>query len=406
MPRIAHELVRPLRSGSWLTRSAVLSLCVALLSLTILVVVNDVRNHTLGGDFGHFYAVSRLLRQGRIDAILSPPVFTAVAEHHLGKSVGGLYLWPHPPTALLLFYPLGSVPFVTAYAIAMVLGLAVYVSAVLAIVPGRASAAAALAFPGVAITLNTGQTSFLTAGLMGWCLLALPRRPVLAGVLAGLLTFKPHLAVLLPIAFVAGRHWRALAAAAVTAVALATTSLFAFGLEPWVGFIRVAPSIRKVLEVHSTHQGYQSVLSAIRLAGGDLVFAYAAQLSVAALVAGVVAWTWRGGVRRHVAAPMPVLATLLATPYLWDYDYMLMAIALAFTIRDAQVVGWRDWERSAIAAAVIVILVPRTVRETLHVSPAPAIAAWLLWLAVRRAREASGADRTMEPLRAPELRTG
>jgi hypothetical protein len=289
----------------------------------------------------------------------------------------------------------------------MVLGLAVYVSAVVAIVPSRASVAAALAFPGAAITLNTGHSSFLTAGLMGWCLVALPRRPVLAGVLAGFLTFKPHVAVLLPVAFVVGHHWRALAAAAVTTVMFATASLFAFGLEPWVGFIRVAPFIRNVLEVHSAHQGgYQSVFSAIRLAGGSVLVAYGAQFALSAFVLSLVIWAWRSVPRRDVAATVLVLGTLLATPYLYDYDYMLMAIAFAFTTRDAQVGGWRDWERSAVVIGVIVCLVPRTVRETMHVSLGPAAAAWMLWLATRRARAVIESTRAMQPLSTRELRAG
>lgn len=41
----------------------------------------------------------------------------------------------------------------------------------------------------------------------------LERCPFLAGICTGLLAYKPHLAVLFPVAFLAGRQWRAIAGA-------------------------------------------------------------------------------------------------------------------------------------------------------------------------------------------------
>jgi len=43
------------------------------------------------------------------------------------------------------------------------------------------------------------------------------------------------MAVLLPVVLLAGGRWRALTAAAVTVLALASASVIAFGLEPWGG---------------------------------------------------------------------------------------------------------------------------------------------------------------------------
>ena len=65
----------------------------------------------------------------------------------------------------------------------------------------------------------------------GLALLLMRSRPVLAGILLGLLTAKPHLALLFPIALVCARSRRALAAMALSAVLLALVSLAAFGQE-------------------------------------------------------------------------------------------------------------------------------------------------------------------------------
>lgn len=50
------------------------------------------------------------------------------------------------------------------------------------------------------------QNGFLSAGLFGGALVLLERRPVLAGALFGLLTYKPHLGLLVPIVLIADWH--------------------------------------------------------------------------------------------------------------------------------------------------------------------------------------------------------
>jgi hypothetical protein len=54
-----------------------------------------------------------------------------------------------------------------------------------------------------------GQNSTWTPGLFGGGLSLLERRPLLAGGLLGLLIYKLQLGLLIPVALLAGRHWRA-----------------------------------------------------------------------------------------------------------------------------------------------------------------------------------------------------
>lgn len=50
----------------------------------------------------------------------------------------------------------------------------------------------AVAFPAVLINIRHGQNGFLTAALLGGALAVLERRPLLAGILFGLLAYKPR----------------------------------------------------------------------------------------------------------------------------------------------------------------------------------------------------------------------
>ena len=65
----------------------------------------------------------------------------------------------------------------------------------------------AAAFPAVFVNIGHGQNGFLTAALLGGALHLLDRRPWLAGVLIGLLAYKPQFGVLIPIALLASRRW-------------------------------------------------------------------------------------------------------------------------------------------------------------------------------------------------------
>ena len=66
----------------------------------------------------------------------------------------------------------------------------------------------ALAFPAVLVNLGHGQNGFLTAALLGGALVVLDRRPIVAGILFGLLVYKPQFGLMIPLALVAGGHWR------------------------------------------------------------------------------------------------------------------------------------------------------------------------------------------------------
>ena len=74
----------------------------------------------------------------------------------------------------------------------------------------------ALAFPAVYVNLAHGQNGFLSAALLGGSLLILDQRPKLAGVLIGLLAYKPQFGVLIPLVLIATGRWTVIAAAAAT----------------------------------------------------------------------------------------------------------------------------------------------------------------------------------------------
>ena len=82
-------------------------------------------------------------------------------------------------------------------------------------------------------TSIAGQNAFLTLALLLGGVGLLGRRDFAAGAILGLLSYKPQLALMVPVALLAARHWRALAGAAVSASFAVALSAATFGLAPW-----------------------------------------------------------------------------------------------------------------------------------------------------------------------------
>src|SRR5690606_15390422 len=106
----------------------------------------------------------------------------------------------------------------------------------------------ALIFPATAQCLISGQTGVAAAALLLGGALLLGRRPVLSGVLLGLLSCKPQLALLLLPALACGGNWRTLVSAGATAAALIGVSLVVFGPGVWAAFIGDIPAAGALLE--------------------------------------------------------------------------------------------------------------------------------------------------------------
>ena len=90
----------------------------------------------------------------------------------------------------------------------------------------------------VAYTMVAGQNGNLTAAVIGAGLIMLPRSAIFAGILFGLLVYKPQLAVVIPFCLIAGSYYRALFSMMVTALSLGLLSWLVFGADAWIAFFQ------------------------------------------------------------------------------------------------------------------------------------------------------------------------
>ena len=306
----------------------------------------------IGDDFVNYFSGAFLALHQRAAEIYHWPAYHAFQEALVGAAVSPNYNYSYPPLALVLTLPFALLPYVPALGVWLAGGWYAFYRALRLATPN--ALLLALATPAVFVNTYCGQNGVWTAAFLGGGLCLLERRPVFAGVLFGLQAYKPHLALMIPVALLAGRQWRAFAAATVTVAALLLASIALAGLDGWRAFLDLTPVLRKVtLEDADAvwHRNVSVFMAASRL-GVGLSAAYAVQIAAALIAATLVAFAW------FKDAPVPIrnaavlIGVLLATPYLQDYDLVLGAFIAVWLMQGAAA------KSDAHIASALILLVP------------------------------------------------
>jgi alpha-1,2-mannosyltransferase len=295
----------------------------------------------------------------------------------------------YPPAFLFFTYALGFLPYLVAFAAWVLVTLSLYGTAVYAIIPRRAAVIAAMAPFFVAVNADFGHNGFITAALFGFSLAFLERRPWLSGIFLGLLTYKPHLGVLFPLAVLAARNWLALASAAAATVVLGTGAAIVFGSEGWASFLHALLDRQSTLSPDSAVPlALHSVFGLLRWAEAGAQVSWVGHLTVAAFVAITVCIVWAKPVPFSLRATILCIGSAMVSPYILFYDLSILSIAVAFLVRDGLVRGFLPGERTAILicfAALFLVQIPI----------GPVVCAALFSLAARRIVASGRLDRTL-----------
>jgi alpha-1,2-mannosyltransferase len=392
---MAAALKDNLRSGGWLTAERARGYSLILLAFYVVAVVAwialadglvDRNGKPLGTDFSNVYAAGALTLEGRGADAYDPALQHAAEKKIFGPNTP-FFGWHYPPFFLMAAAVLAMLPYAWALLAWMALTIPAYLGAVRAICPRPKALLVAAAFPAVFINLGHGQNGFLTAALLGGALILLDRRPALAGVLIGLLAYKPQFGLLIPLVLLVTGRWTVIAAACVTIAALSAVTWFIFGAGVWQAFAGSAEFSRTVvLEAGGTGwEKIQSIFSAVRRLGGSVEIAYAAQAALMFALAASLVALWRSRAAYELKAAALAIACLLATPYVLDYDLMVVAIAIAFLARYGFANGFRDYEVSLLAVAWATPLIARGVMAATGVPLGLLVLVALYLIILRRA---------------------
>lgn len=346
--------------------------------------LTDFLGRPLGADFSHYWVASSLAKAGDPGAVYNFQEFLAAQEAFF--KVKFPLPWLYPPTYLLLVLPLAFLPYLPALAVWLVVTLGAYLAVVRRIAPHPLTLWLALAFPGTFQNFFHGQNGFMSAALLGGGLLLLNRSPLTGGFLLGLLSYKPHLWVLVPLALVAGRRWRALMAAMAAALAMVLASWLVLGQQVWIAYWHNISLPMKLLgEGFLPIDKMVTVFSALLQFGTGLVTALVVQTVIMIAVGGAIFWLWRRETAFAVQASGLVLGILLFTPYSFSYDLVLLAIPLAWLGWEGYTKEWLPGEQLFLALGWTMPFIA-IIGGQLKVQLAPLILVALFLLVWRRSR--------------------
>ena len=354
--------------------------------------------------FGDFYA---LWSSGELAQSGAPALnYDADALHRnqvaLGMNADQFNPFPYPPTFLALLAPLGRLPLGAAFALFMFATFALYLLAMAGGRDWRWLVVACLA-PASTVVLMSGQSGFLSGALMVGGLRLAPSRPLLAGILFGLLSYKPQLGVLLPVALIAAGCWRAIAAASATVAICAFASSAAFGWEIWPAWF--ASMVEYARRFHPVIHFMPTIFANALMLGLSAPVALAAQTLAAVAVAVSIWRAFRGSFTSRAGALL-IAGTFLATPHAFNYDMPMLTAAIFwyFDERYRATRSVRVGEAVILTMALILPFAMVTLRETgIPVSWAPELLLFYLIAKPRPALDASSSCEAEPSKQAREL---
>jgi hypothetical protein len=191
---------------------------------------------------------------------------------------------------------------------------------------------------------------------MGLSLVLMEQRPRVSGVLVGLLTFKPQIGILFPLAFLVSRKWRVVVSAMATSMVLIVMSMVVFGYQGWPSFIHgLVGRGASLSPISQVSMRLESVYGFLWLAGVSLPIAWAIHVAVAGAVTAVLCWVWASPVPHSLKAAALCSAAAMATPYVHGHDLCILAIAAVFLVKDGLERGFLPGDRLIMLLSWIVI---------------------------------------------------
>jgi hypothetical protein len=300
---------------------------------------------TIGKDFFNFWMYGREAFSVDPGRFYDLDTYQAAVKQMLGPDSEYQPNWSYPPSIMLLAPPFGVLPYVPALIIFTALGIAAYFAVLLRRFGDWRLVGLVAISPAAIICLNSGQFAYAITALLVAIFWRLDRRPILAGVLIGVLSLKPQLGLFLPVMLIASGRWQTFGVAALTTLALAALTTALFGVQPWIDYLHNGiPAqnfvLRDPLMLGSSVM--PTVFMNLRQFGLSYETAMAIQLCAAVVAAGAIFWAFRF---RRDADPDLLFAFYFACcvfgmPYLLSYDTMPLTLGAAVLLMRGKLDVW------------------------------------------------------------------
>ena len=302
---------------------------------------SDPKGKPIGGDFSAFWATSKMVLSGEATTVYQNDIIFAVE-----KSIAGVDYRnpvPYPPIFFFVVAPLALLAYIPSLIVWLSLTFSAFLYVTYRFAPHATTLWLTLSFPGTFQNIIHGHNGFLVTSLLGAAFLIIERCPFAAGLVLGLLSFKPHLVMMVPLFLVVGRAWRTLVGMIVSVLSLALASVIVFGMDAWIGFFEKMPFMMQLMESQflQMHQ-VVSTLGALLLLGIPYNVAIWIHGLCALIGIGSTAIAWYKNKPAYVKHSLLVLSVLLVTPYAHSYDLTLLALPICW-------LGWEGYQRAVVS---------------------------------------------------------
>lgn len=368
--------------GFWAGLSAVTA---AIMYGAALSSANDIM---VGGDFSAFFVAAKAAAGGAAAEIYALADFQARLNAAFPGRDDLSLSWQYPPTYFLAIAIFASLPYIVGFSVFAGATAGAYGVLLRKRISDNLLFFAIIASPAAFIAFTSGQNGFVTAALLILAASDPKRRPIVAGIAAGLLTVKPHLGLLIPVAFIAFGCWRAIGVAMLTAGWLIITSLAVYGGEPWSAFFTAVTEVSgrvsdQIMPLAKMATPYSAALYAGLPEWPARIF----HLALASLGAAAVWRIWRFVDDDALRGAALIAAVFLAAPYGFYYELIILGFPVAVAAMHAMEKGWLKYEKWMLAAIWVLSVSTPMFAQTRHgISTGFLIVLLVFALIIRRAQ--------------------
>lgn len=303
-------------------------------------------------DFLAHHIAGRLALEGLGASAYDHDVFNRQLEALTGGASGHWLGWPYPPFFILAVVAFALVPYAWSW-LAWLCGTAALLVVALRLrAETRPFIALVLCTPASLACIVKGQNGFLSAALIAASLALLDNRRRVSGAALGLLAFKPHFGLVMPILLAATGRWTVFLAASLTVMASALAATAAFGIEIWPVFVDSARSATAGwLTSDTAFAAMQTVYAVAAPWLGPHGAAVLHGLLAVIILASTLA-IWRSEASYGTRAAAAIAATFLVAPYAHNHDAVMLGVAAAWLLGDA-LHPLKRWEAGLVVVALL-----------------------------------------------------
>jgi hypothetical protein len=328
------------------------AIAIAVAAQSVVASQSDAPANVIGGDFPAFYGAGSIVLDGDWDELYS---IGRQAEAQRGlHDDGEVWYFAYPPQVAVAYVPLALLPYPLAYALHTIAMAGALLGAVLLARPmvpwlrGREAIAmaSALAFWPMFRAVTGGSNTALTLFLIvaAWRLVV-EERPIVAGLAASMLLYKPTFAIPLIGLYLVGRYWRVVSGAAIGGIGFLASGAALLGgrwVADWLG---AAADFRVVDAEVNGHSAISLVGFAENVVGTGLSPTTAVAWTLAVATVGLLCWVWwiADPTRLGVALAIAMPGMLLLSPHAMSHDGGVILLTVAVAVATWSAHDWHGW---------------------------------------------------------------